>query len=46
MILRLTNLTIDAIAVECGFSNKVSFYKAFKKMHDVSPKEFKELQNS
>jgi AraC-like DNA-binding protein len=39
-------LTIDAIAEECGFSNKVSFYKAFKRMHRMSPKEFKETQDS
>ncbi len=39
-------LTIDAIAEECGFSNKVSFYKAFKRTHHMSPKEYKETQNS
>lgn len=39
-------LTIDAIAEECGFSNKVSFYKAFKRTHHMSPKEYKEIQNS
>lgn len=36
-----SHYTIDAIAEECGFSNKVSFYKAFKKIHGKSPKEFK-----
>ncbi|MFY0600180.1 MAG: AraC family transcriptional regulator [Cyclobacteriaceae bacterium] len=36
-----SNYTIDAIAEECGFSNKVSFYKAFKKIHGMSPKEYK-----
>lgn len=38
--------TIDAIAEECGFSNKVSFYKAFKRTHQMSPKEYKETQDS
>lgn len=36
-----SHYTIDAIGEECGFSNKVSFYKAFKKIHNKSPKEFK-----
>jgi AraC-like DNA-binding protein len=34
-------LTIDAIAEESGFSNKVTFYKAFRRVHPFSPKEFK-----
>lgn len=38
---KYNHYTIDAIAEECGFSNKVSFYKAFKKIHQLSPKEFK-----
>jgi AraC-like DNA-binding protein len=36
-----SHYTIDAIGEECGFSNKVSFYKAFKKIHNKSPREFK-----
>ncbi|MEO9477313.1 MAG: AraC family transcriptional regulator [Cyclobacteriaceae bacterium] len=40
---RFSHYTIDAIAEECGFSNKVSFYKAFKKIHNLSPKEYKTL---
>lgn len=34
-------LTIDAIAEESGFSNKVTFYKAFRRIHPFSPREFK-----
>ncbi len=34
------NITIDAIAELSGFSNKVSFYKAFRKVHTISPKEY------
>lgn len=36
--------TIDAISEESGFSNKVSFYKAFKRIEAVSPSEYR--QNS
>lgn len=32
---------IEAIALECGFSNKVSFYKAFKSEMKMSPREFR-----
>ncbi len=34
------NLTIEAIAYECGFNNKTSFNKYFKKIMIVTPKEF------
>ena len=40
------NYTIDAIAELAGFSNKVSFYKAFKKVTKRSPSEFKVLKHS
>ncbi|MBV6641520.1 MAG: AraC family transcriptional regulator [Cyclobacteriaceae bacterium] len=40
------NITIDAIAELSGFSNKVSFYKAFKKIHAISPKEFIEAKTT
>ncbi len=35
------NYTMDGIAELCGFSNKVSFYKAFKKVTGMSPMEYK-----
>ena len=34
------HFTIEAIGDECGFSNKVSFYNAFKIASGLSPKEF------
>ncbi len=36
-----SHFTIDAIAEESGFANKVSFYKAFKRVKGVSPSEFR-----
>lgn len=41
---RHDHYTIEAIALECGFSNKVSFYNAFKNDMGMSPKEFKALK--
>ncbi len=38
--------TIEAIAEESGFSNKVSFYNAFKSDTGMSPKQFKALKQS
>ncbi len=35
------HFTIDAIAELAGFSNKVSFYSAFKKETGLSPREFR-----
>jgi len=37
---RMKNLTHWAIAQEAGFGNKVSFYKAFKKMMGTTPKVY------
>ncbi len=45
---KYSHYTIEAIADECGFSNKVSFYNAFKSQVGMSPKEFwaqKQLRN-
>ncbi|MCK0161588.1 helix-turn-helix domain-containing protein [Allomuricauda sp. F6463D] len=36
--------SISDIAYQCGFNNRVSFYKAFKKITQVTPKEF--VQNA
>ena len=38
--------TIEAIADECGFSNKVSFYNAFKCETGMSPTQFRSLKQS
>jgi AraC-like DNA-binding protein len=35
-------LSISAIAFECGFNNRVSFYKAFKKKVGITPTEFRD----
>lgn len=39
------NYTIDAIAFDCGFSNRISFYRSFKKETGISPTEFKGYVN-
>ncbi len=36
-----SHFTIDAIAEESGFANKVSFYKAFKRVKGISPSEYR-----
>lgn len=33
--------TIEAIALDCGFNNKVTFYKAFSKFENETPSQFK-----
>ncbi|WP_425392626.1 helix-turn-helix domain-containing protein [Ekhidna sp.] len=38
--------TIEAIAEDCGFANKVSFYNAFKSCTGMSPTEFRALKQS
>ncbi|MEQ8339398.1 MAG: helix-turn-helix domain-containing protein [Cyclobacteriaceae bacterium] len=40
------HITIDGIAELSGFSNKVSFYKAFRKVHAISPKEYIEVKTT
>ncbi len=42
---RLNHYTIEAIAEECGFANKVSFYNAFKSDTGMSPKQFRSLKH-
>ncbi len=37
---RLQQVSIQAIGLECGFSNKTSFYRAFKKHTGMTPTEF------
>lgn len=36
------NLTLLAVAFDCGFNSKATFNRAFKKFTGVSPKEFQE----
>lgn len=35
-----SSTSISEIAYQCGFNNRVSFYKAFKKITHITPKEF------
>jgi AraC-like DNA-binding protein len=34
------NLTIETVAYECGFNNRTSFYKAFKKQTEKLPSDY------
>jgi AraC-like DNA-binding protein len=36
------NYTIESIGLESGFNSKSTFYSAFKKFTDLSPKQFKQ----
>lgn len=36
----LSNLTLFGIALQCGFKNKSTFYKVFKEVTGVTPKDF------
>jgi AraC-like DNA-binding protein len=36
------NFTLEAVATECGFSNRNSFTKSFKKFKDCSPSEYRD----
>lgn len=36
----LSNLTLYGIALQCGFKNKSTFYKVFKEVTGLTPKEF------
>ena len=38
---KMNLLSIDAIALEVGFGNRISFYQAFKKMTGLSPSDFR-----
>ncbi len=38
------NLTLDAIAEMCGFRNRITFYRVFKKSEGISPSEYKSSQ--
>lgn len=41
-----SRLTIDEIAFKSGFSNRVSFYKAFAKKYNCTPKEYRDRNSA
>ncbi len=42
-LLSETSLSVEAIAETCGFSQAVSFYKAFKRQTGMSPSEYRRV---
>ncbi|MEQ6124826.1 helix-turn-helix domain-containing protein [Pseudotenacibaculum sp. MALMAid0570] len=40
-LLSNSNFTLEAIAYDCGFNSKSTFYTAFKKIEGVTPTQFK-----
>lgn len=42
-LLKLTDLSIDAIAEKCGFRDRITFYRIFKNKIGRSPSEWKKL---
>lgn len=43
---RYKNLTIEAIAKECGFNSSASFYRVFKQQTGLTPKQYLEKNQS
>jgi len=41
-LLRQTNLSVSAVAMECGFSNDAQFCSVFKRERGVTPKQFRD----
>ena len=40
-LLLTTQKTIDEIAFETGFTNKVTFFKIFREKHNCTPKSYR-----
>lgn len=43
---KFRHYTIEAIADECGFANKVSFYNAFRSIEGMAPREYWALKQA
>ena len=41
-----SELTVEAIALDCGFKSKTTFYRLFRKHYDISPSEYRKLADS
>jgi AraC-like DNA-binding protein len=37
------DLTVEAIAADCGFNNRQTFYRLFKEQYDISPAEYRKM---
>lgn len=45
-MLRVTDLPIESIALSCGYQSAEAFHKVFKKVENMSPKQFRELHRT
>lgn len=45
-MLRVTDLSIESIALSCGYQSAEAFHKIFKKTEQISPKEFRNLHRA
>lgn len=41
ILLLSTHMTIEEIALECGFKSDISLYKTFKNIYSITPREYK-----
>ena len=44
-LMKNTYLTINEIALKCGYTNKITFYRAFKRNYFQSPSEYRSSLN-
>jgi len=36
-------LTVEAVALDCGFNTAHTFYRLFRKQYDISPAEYRKM---
>lgn len=41
-----SNLTIEAIGLQCGFNSKSAFFDVFKKSEEITPRKYRELNTT